>query len=163
MSPKRVLLGSLALSAGALPALAADHEPSSTWSMWSRRAPAAVGMAAAPEPLRLDLELAPLASQSLRFKTSPTGHPSTLNLSVVGRGALTPSLTVYGRLGLSYGRADLPAPALADSGYGWSYSAGLDWTMSRRVSASFGVEGQDLRWGAPRDPMFTGRLGVRWP
>jgi hypothetical protein len=160
MSPKRVLIGA-AIFASALPA-AAQSESTSTWSLWSRRAPTA-GLAATPEPLRLDLELAPLASQSFRYKTAAPAPLSPLNLSLVGRGNLTPSLTLYGRLGLSYARYDLPAPTGAEQGYGWNYSAGLDWTMSRRVSASFGVESQDLRFGASRDPMFTGRLGVRWP
>lgn len=161
MSPKRVLLG-LAIATGALPALA-DEEPTSSWSLWSRRAPTGLGLASVAEPLRLDLELAPLAAQSLRFKTSNPGAPSSLNLSVVGRGTLTPSLTLYGRLGLSYARNEALLPPMQEGGYGWNYSAGLDWTMSRRVSASFSVESQDLRFGAPRDPMFTGRLGVRWP
>ena len=160
MSPKRVLLG-LAIATGAMPAMA--DEETSSWSVWSRRAPAPLGLAAPPEPLRLDLELAPLASQSLRFKATRPAQPSPLNLSVVGRGTLTPSLTLYGRLGLSYTRNEGALPALQEPGYAWNYSAGLDWTMTRRVSASFGVEGQDLRWGAPREPMFTGRLGVRWP
>lgn len=76
-----------------------------------------------------------------------------LNLSLVGRTPLFSGVGLYGRVGNTYGYADAaPGSALGnESPNTLSYGAGVSMDFTRRLSATFGWESNDLRFtGGPR-------------
>lgn len=91
-----------------------------------------------------------------------------LNLSLVGRAPLGPSLGVYGKLGTTYGRGDTsvlgagPAPG-PDAGFGLSYGAGVSFSFTPRLSATLEWDSNDFRLpGSGRDPVRSTSLGLRY-
>ena len=90
-----------------------------------------------------------------------------LNLSLVGRTRLGPSIGLYGKLGTTYGRTEtaLTPGALAmnsDHGFGLSWAGGLSYEINRRWSATLEVESHDFRFGGGRDPVRSTNLGLQF-
>jgi len=91
-----------------------------------------------------------------------------LNLSLVGKAPLAQSLDVFGKLGTTYGRAETSilggsaAPA-SDQGFGLSYSAGVSFAFTPRLSATLVWDSNDLRLpGGNRDPVRSTSLGLQY-
>ncbi|WP_156385597.1 hypothetical protein [Ramlibacter sp. Leaf400] len=92
-----------------------------------------------------------------------------LNVSLVGRRPLFGSaFSVYGKLGATYGYADLAsspvpaAPSAFDQGYGLSFGAGLSMEVTPRLSATLGWDNHDLRLGGVRDGFRSTSLGLQY-
>lgn len=96
------------------------------------------------------------------------GRTQGLNLSLIGKAPLGQSLRVYGKLGTTYGRADMPslgASAMAGSeqGFGLSYGAGVSFTFTPRLSATLEWDSNDFRLpGAGRDSVRSTNLGLQY-
>lgn len=128
---------------------------------------AALAATSAGSPLRWSVELERLPSGTAsRF--TPTASLSGLNLSLVGSRTLFGSgLSVYGKLGATYGLVDpvgslVPAPA-AEAAYGMSFGAGLSLDVTPRLSATLGWDSQEMRLGTgPRDAVRSTSLGLQF-
>ena len=110
------------------------------------------------------LEVGYLDLARLQRELGPA-RPQGLNLSLVGRARVGPSLGLFGHLGTTYGRADAGTAALpaTEAGFGLSYGAGVSWSFSPRGSATLGWDSQELRLpGTGRDTMHSARLGLQW-
>ncbi|MEO5671204.1 MAG: outer membrane beta-barrel protein [Ramlibacter sp.] len=99
----------------------------------------------------------------------PTGESRAqgLNLSLVGKAPLGESFGVFGKIGPAWGRTESLAPgALAmgsDSGVGLSYSAGMSYAFSPRLSATLEWESNDFRFGGgAREPVRSTSLGLQY-
>ena len=95
--------------------------------------------------------------------TLRTGRPQGMNISFVGKTGVAQDLGVYGRVGTFFGRsAASPAPASGE-GSGVSYGLGVSVELSRKASASFGVDNYDFRTAAGdwRD-VRAASLGLQW-
>jgi OOP family OmpA-OmpF porin len=124
--------------------------------------------AASPSPLHWNLELSQLslgAADRLAVGSARQG----LNLSLVGRRTLFgSSLSVYGKLGATYGYAEgagsamVATPAAPDQGYGLSYGAGLSLDFTPQLSATLGWDSHDLRLGGVRDGFRATSLGLQY-
>jgi len=109
-------------------------------------------------PRSLDLQVG-YTEDSLSLRLA---RPQGLNVSLIGRADLLPSLGVYGRLGTATPRAGLAgAPGSIESGV--TYGIGLSWDFSRRGSAMLGWDSYDFRTlgGEARDVRATS-LGLQW-
>jgi opacity protein-like surface antigen len=93
-----------------------------------------------------------------------------LNLSLVGKAPvpLVSSLGVFGRLGTTYGRPEASASNAAiaagtERGFGLSYSAGLSYDFTKRLSATLEWDSNDFRFaGSGRDPVRSTSLGLQY-
>jgi OmpA-OmpF porin, OOP family len=91
-----------------------------------------------------------------------------LNLSVLGRAPVWQSLGVFGKFGTTYGRTEssvLGAGAAlgSDQGFGLSYSAGVSFAFTPRLSATLEWESTDFRFaGSGRDPVRSTSLGLQY-
>jgi OmpA-OmpF porin, OOP family len=123
----------------------------------------------APQALRWSLEL-DTPSQGM---ASSRGFPAVrqgLNMSLVGRKPLFgSSFSVYGKLGTAYSFFDPTVavgygPGPADGGYGLAFGAGLSMDVTRRLSASLGLDSRDLRLGntGARDSVRSTSLGLQY-
>ena len=99
----------------------------------------------------------------------PTGEAKAqgLNLSVVGKTQLSPSIRLFGKLGTTYGRTETSrsSSALAGSeqGFGLSYGGGLAFDFTPRLSATLAWDSNDLRMpGGGRDPVRSTSLGLQY-
>lgn len=120
---------------------------------WAQVAPGAPGM----NLLSADYRLIPGARLGVemgvvelpRFTHLGSGIRSQgLNLSLVGRAPLFSGLGLYGRVGNTYGYSE-GAPGTGagpESGTALSYGAGVSMDFTRRFSATFGWESNDLRF-----------------
>lgn len=92
-----------------------------------------------------------------------------LNISLVGKAQLAPTLRAFGKLGTTYGRADTGVMGAAganlssENGFGLSIGAGLSLDFSPRWSATFEWDSIDLRLpGGGRDPHRSTSLGLQY-
>ena len=96
----------------------------------------------AKSPRSISMQVGHLDSGS----TMRMARPQGMNISVVGKTGVAPDLGVYGRVGTFFGRS---GPSLTPSsfgeGSGHSYGMGVSFELSRRASASVGVDSYDIR------------------
>jgi OmpA-OmpF porin, OOP family len=91
-----------------------------------------------------------------------------LNLSLVGKAPVWQSLGVFGKFGTTYGRTESSVlgagPAYGpDQGFGLSYSAGVSFAFTPRLSATLEWESTDFRFaGSGRDPVRSTSLGLQY-
>jgi len=123
--------------------------------------------ASRPSPLHWNLELSQLSLGAAdRFAVGSARQG--LNLSLVGRRALFgSSLSVYGKLGATYGYAEAGAtpmavtPGALEQGYGLSFGAGLSLDFTPQLSATLGWDSHDLRLGG-REGFRSTSLGLQY-
>lgn len=95
-------------------------------------------------------------------------HVQGLNLSLVGRARLGPSIGVFGRVGTTYGRTDTSVMGAAaapgsESGFGLAWGGGVSYDITSRLSATLELDSQDFKFpGGARDPVRSTNLGLRW-
>jgi opacity protein-like surface antigen len=90
-----------------------------------------------------------------------------LNLSVVGRYRVAPSLGVFGKLGTTYGRTDTSmmgnaAASGPDQGFGLSFGGGVSYEITPRLSATLEWDSRELRFANGREPVRSTSLGLQW-
>lgn len=92
-----------------------------------------------------------------------------LNLSLVGKAQVAPSLRVFGKVGTTYGRSETSALAASsiatgsEHGFGLSYGAGLSFDFTPRLSATLEWDRNDFRFaGGGRDPVRSTSLGLQF-
>lgn len=92
-----------------------------------------------------------------------------LNLSLVGKAQVGRSLSVFGKLGTTYGRSDtsvLGASSGAlpgEQGFGLSYGGGLSLDFTPRLSATLEWDSNDFRFaGGTREPVRSTSLGLQY-
>jgi hypothetical protein len=120
-----------------------------------------------PRSLRWSVELAPLNVPSASRSAWSAGRQG-LSLSLVGRQPLFgSSFSLYGRLGTTatsgFGDTSNMAPpnTFGDASYGVAFGAGVSLDVTRRLSASFGVDSYDLRAGGV-GPVRSTSLGLQY-
>jgi OmpA-OmpF porin, OOP family len=89
-----------------------------------------------------------------------------VNLSLVGRAPIG-RFGLYGKLGTTYGRTEVSSGAAAlagsESGFGWSYGAGVSYDFTPRLSATLGWDSWDFRFaGGSRDPVRGASMGLQY-
>lgn len=87
-----------------------------------------------------------------------------LNLSLVGRARIAPSLGVFGKVGTTYGRTEtmiLGNTGAPEQGFGLSFGGGVTYDITPQLSATFELESHDLRLQGARDPVRSGSLGLQ--
>lgn len=95
-------------------------------------------------------------------------HAQGLNMSLVGKAQLAPSLRVFGKLGTTYGRTEsaigsVSSPFASEQGFGLSFGGGLSLDFTPRLSATLEWDSNDFRFqGASRDPVRSTSLGLRY-
>ena len=90
-----------------------------------------------------------------------------LNLSLVGRASVGPSVGLFGKLGTTYSRSDTAVLGASASpigpGFGMSFGGGLSLDLSPRLSATLEWDSNDWRFaGAGREPVRSTNLGLRF-
>lgn len=92
-----------------------------------------------------------------------------LNLSVLGKAQLGPSLEVFGKVGTTYSRTETaPLAAItigtgSSQGFGLSWGGGVSYEFSPRLSAKLEWESHDMRFGGGgRDPLRSTSLGLQY-
>jgi OmpA-OmpF porin, OOP family len=91
-----------------------------------------------------------------------------LNLSLVGKTPVWKSLGVFGKVGTTYGRTETSIGSAGtaygtDQGFGLSYSAGVSFAFTPRLSATLEWESTDFRFaGGGRDPVRSTSLGLQY-
>jgi OmpA-OmpF porin, OOP family len=92
-----------------------------------------------------------------------------LNLSLVGKAQVAPSLRVFGKVGSTYGRSETAALAASsiatgsEQGFGLSYGAGVSYDITPRLSATLELDSNDFRFaGGGRDPVRSTSLGLQY-
>lgn len=107
--------------------------------------------------------------QLSRLERGGAARAEGLNVSLVGKAPLGSSWGLYGKLGTTLGRTDTaamgagPAQPGSESGFGFSYGAGVSWALSRRTTATLGWDSYDFRFaGGGRDPVRATSLGLQW-
>jgi OOP family OmpA-OmpF porin len=92
-----------------------------------------------------------------------------LNLSLVGKTQVAPSLRVFGKVGTTYGRSETSALAASsiatgsEHGFGLSYGAGMSFDFTPRLSATLEWDSNDFRFsGGGRDPVRSTSLGLQF-
>lgn len=92
-----------------------------------------------------------------------------LNLSLVGRASVGPSLGLFGKLGTTYARNDTAvmgasaSPGGPGQGFGLSFGGGLSLDLSPRLSATLEWDSNDWRFaGAGREPVRSTSLGLQF-
>jgi OOP family OmpA-OmpF porin len=92
-----------------------------------------------------------------------------LNLSLVGKTQLAPSVNVFGKIGTTYGRSETSALAASsiatgsEQGFGLSYGAGVSFDFTPRLSATLEWDRSDFRFaGGGRDPVRSTSLGLKY-
>jgi hypothetical protein len=92
-----------------------------------------------------------------------------LNLSLVGKTQLAPSVGIFGKVGTTYGRVDPSALAISghsnapDHGFGLSFGGGVSFDFTPRLSATLEWDSHDMRFGgAGRDPVRSTSLGLKY-
>lgn len=92
-----------------------------------------------------------------------------INLSLIGRLPLGTSFNLLGKLGTTYGRTDVSSDpssgvgAGTESGFGWSYGVGAEFTFSPQWSAVLQYDEHRLKYvGGHRDSLSTTTLGARY-
>jgi hypothetical protein len=119
-----------------------------------------------PRSLRWSVELAPVTVPAVP-RTPLAASRQGLSLSLVGRQPLFGSnFSLYGRLGTTatsaFGDTGAVAPGIAgDNSYGVAFGAGVSMDVTRRLSASFGVDSYDLRAGGAGQVRSTS-LGLQY-
>lgn len=99
-----------------------------------------------------------------------TTRAQGLDLSLVGRARLLPSLSVFGKVGPTYGRTDTSVmgapsgtPAGTEHGLGLAWGGGVSYDITSHVSATLEVDSHDLRFaGGTRDPVRSTSLGLQF-
>jgi opacity protein-like surface antigen len=103
-----------------------------------------------------------------KLERGGTARAEGLNVSLVGKAPVNASWGVFGKLGTTWGRTDTTALAAgaatpgSESGFGFSYGAGVSWALSPRTTATLGWESYDFRFAGGRDPVRTTSLGLQW-
>jgi OOP family OmpA-OmpF porin len=111
-------------------------------------------------PRSISMEVGYLDNSS----TLRMARPQGMNISVIGKTGVAQDLGVYGRVGTFFGRS---RPSLTPSSYGegsgLSYGMGVSFELSRKASASVGVDSYDFRTatGDWRD-VRAASLGLQW-
>ncbi|MEJ5990730.1 hypothetical protein WG902_12075 [Ramlibacter sp. PS3R-8] len=95
--------------------------------------------------------------------TPRMARPQGMNISLVGKTGVAPDLGVYGRVGTFFGKS---GPSLTPSshgeGSGLSYGMGVSFELSRRASASVGVDSYDFRTATGESQVRAASLGLQW-
>src|SRR5690349_12977802 len=93
-------------------------------------------------PRSISMEVGYLDSASTLRMPRPQG----MNISVVGKSGVAQDVGVYGRVGTFFGRSSNSlTPAGYGEGSGLSYGMGVSFELSRKASASVGVDSYDFR------------------
>ena len=111
-------------------------------------------------PRSISLEVGYLDAGS----TMRMARPQGMNISVVGKTGVADDIGVYGRVGTFFGKSGPSlTPASYGEGSGLSYGMGVSFELSRRASASVGVDSYDFRTatGDWRD-VRAASLGLQW-
>ncbi len=92
-----------------------------------------------------------------------------LNLSLVGKTQLLPSLNVFGKVGTVYGRSDTSAMGASgasfpsEQGFGLSMGAGVSYDFTPRLSATLEWDRNDFRFSnVGREPVRSTNLGLQF-
>jgi OmpA-OmpF porin, OOP family len=92
-----------------------------------------------------------------------------LNLSLVGKAPVWQSLSVFGKVGATYGRTETSSSlgsaiaAGSERGLGLSYGAGLSYEFTPKLAATLEWESNDFRFaGGARDPVRSTSLGLQY-
>ena len=91
-----------------------------------------------------------------------------VNFSLVGKAPLWQSFGVYGKVGPTWSRTEALLPgggiaAGAEHGFGLSYSAGVSFDFTPRLSATLEWESNDYRFaGSGRDTIRSTSLGLKY-
>lgn len=92
-----------------------------------------------------------------------------INLSLVGRLPLSPSFSLLGKLGTTYGRTKVsaaPASGIAsgnESGFGASYGLAAEYSFNPHWSAVLQWDRYELKFpGSGRDPVSATTVGLRY-
>jgi hypothetical protein len=99
-----------------------------------------------------------------RMERSATGVAEGVDLSLVGQRQLVGTLSLYGRVGATYGRNDTAVMGAAgDNAAGVAFGAGLRWMFAPQASATLGFDTHRLLMdGGTRDGVRAARIGVQW-
>jgi OmpA-OmpF porin, OOP family len=93
-------------------------------------------------PRSISMEVSHLDTAS----TVRMARPQGMSVSVIGKTGVAPDLGVYGRVGTFFGKSGVSlAPSTYGEGAGLSYGMGVSLELSRKASASFGVDSYDFR------------------
>ena len=96
----------------------------------------------AKSPRTISLQVGHLDSGS----TLRMARPQGMNVSLVGKTDVARDLGVYGRVGTFFGKSGPTlSPSSLGEGSGHSYGMGVSFELSRRTSASLGVDSYDIR------------------
>ncbi|WP_395687677.1 outer membrane beta-barrel protein [Caenimonas koreensis] len=96
------------------------------------------------------------------------GRAQGLNLSLIGKTRLGPSLGLFGKVGTMYSRSDTSVigargvPLGADQGFGLSFGAGVSYDFTPRLSGRIEFDSQDLRFHGARDTVRSTNLGLQY-
>lgn len=91
-----------------------------------------------------------------------------LNLSMVGKAPVWQSLSLFGKLGATYGRTESAALGSSGAGgtgrgFGLSYGAGVSYDFTPRLSATVAWDSHDFHFaGSGRDPVRSTSLGLQY-
>jgi hypothetical protein len=91
-----------------------------------------------------------------------------LNVSLVGKTQVGPSIRVFGKVGTTYGRTEALASTpgalrAGEQGFGLSMGGGLSFDVSPRLSATLAWDSTDFRLpGGARDPVRSTSLGLQY-
>jgi OOP family OmpA-OmpF porin len=91
-----------------------------------------------------------------------------LNLSLVGKAALTPAFSLLGKVGTTYGRtkttsaAGSGVTAGSDNGFGLSYGIGASYDFTPNVAATINWDSHDFRFAGGRDPVRMTSVGLQY-
>lgn len=90
-------------------------------------------------------------------------RPQGMNISLIGKTGVAPDLGVYGRVGTFFGKS---GPSLTPSshgeGSGLTYGMGVSFELSRKASASLGVDSYDFRTATGDSQVRAASLGLQW-
>jgi hypothetical protein len=92
-----------------------------------------------------------------------------LNFSLVGRAPVASAVSLFGKLGTTYGRTRTSAVAGSgvtagnESGWGLSYGVGVSYDFTPRMSAVLSLDSHDLKFaGSGRDAIRTTSIGLQY-
>lgn len=101
--------------------------------------------------------------QQGRAERSATGVAEGVDLSLVGQRELVSNLSLYGRVGATYGRNDTTVlPAGAEPFAGLAFGAGLRWMFAPNASATLGFDAHRLLMDGSRDAVRAAHVGLQW-
>ena len=91
-----------------------------------------------------------------------------INLSLVGKFAVSPSFNLLGKIGTTYSDTDTSSAfgsgvqAGSDNGFGVSYGIGAEYAFTPQWSALLQYESHKLRFAGSKDRVDLATLGVRY-